>query len=129
MDRSGGDRDDHVSREHCGAQRRKEPQRQARPAREFDRCDEERSRVRERDVYLHHSPLKHAELGFYEQLGPAGNTEKDPDQDAGRSHWHPLPGAKHRQALWITCVIFRHSNRRGLRTRRWRVAPPFPRGP
>ena len=42
-----------------------------------------------------HGLLKRAELGFYGQLGPAGNAEKDADQDAGRRHWNPLPGAEH----------------------------------
>jgi len=50
LDPIGGDRDDHVSHEHCGAQRREQPESQARPAREFDHGDEERISVRERDV-------------------------------------------------------------------------------
>src|ERR1700722_462559 len=73
------------------------PSARPRPAPEFDHGDEDRSCVRERDAYFDHGLLKHTELGFYEQLGPAGNTEKDADQDAGRSHWHPLPSVKHRQ--------------------------------
>ena len=42
------------------------------------------------------SLLKEDEPCWYEQLSSAGNTEKDADQDAGRSHRHPFPGAEHR---------------------------------
>jgi hypothetical protein len=41
------------------------------PHAKFDRSDEERSCMGERDSYLDRSLLKHAKLGFYKQLGPA----------------------------------------------------------
>ena len=60
----------------------------------------------ERDVYLDHGLLKHAELSFYEQLGPAGNTEKDPIRTRAAVTGIHSAARSIVNAFWITCVIF-----------------------
>ncbi len=97
MDPISGDRDDHVSHEHSGAHLGEQPDRQAHPAREFDQRDEQCAGVWKRNVRLNHGLFHLAELARHEQLGSAGDTEKDANQDAGRSYRHPFPGAEHRQ--------------------------------
>jgi len=97
VDPISSDRDDHVSREHCSAHRREQSERQGRPAREFDQRNEQCAGVRKRNVRLNYGLLHLAEPVCHEQLGPAGNTEKDANQDAGGSHRHPFHGTEHSQ--------------------------------